>query len=106
MKKIFATTCMTALFTSLMFSGCSSEEPKEPPAKDSAAQAIQAAADKAHEVIDKTATASQTLAEKAEEIKDTARKAASDMSATLQKSDPRNMEKTPETPSAPTETHK
>ncbi|MDD3815515.1 MAG: hypothetical protein PHZ02_12820 [Desulfocapsaceae bacterium] len=105
MKKIFF---MTAMFASLIIGGCSSEEPKEQPVKDSTNQVIQAAADKAHEVIDKTAAASKSLAEKAEEIKDTARKAASDMSATLQKDNEQVTEKATDTQEAPApaETHK
>ncbi len=101
MKKIMLTALATVTFASLMLSGCKNEEPKQPPVKETTTKAIQAAADKAHAVIDKTATASQTLAEKAEEIKDTARKAANDMSATIQKSNTQNMEKVPETQPAP-----
>lgn len=101
MKKIILTALATVTFTSLILSGCKNEGPKQPPAKETTNQAIQAAADKAHAVIDKTATASQTLAEKAEEIKNTARKAANDMSSTIQKSSTLNMEKTPEPKPAP-----
>ena len=97
MKKIF----LTAMLTSLMLSGCNSEEPKQPPAKETTTQAIQAAADKAHEVIDKTATASQSLAEKATEIKNAAQKAATDMSATIQKSSEPVTETTTKTQEAP-----
>jgi gas vesicle protein len=102
MKKIL----ITAMFASLMFSGCSSEEPKESPVEKSTSQAIQAAADKAHQVIDKTATTSQTLANKATEIKDAAKKAASDMSASIQKSSEQVTEEATETYPAPAEAHK
>ncbi|MBU0663561.1 MAG: hypothetical protein KJ990_03350 [Proteobacteria bacterium] len=105
MKKII----MIAIFASLIISaGCSSEEPKEQPVKDSTNQAIQAAADKAHEVIDKTATASKSIVEKAEEIKDAARKAASDMSASIQKDNEQVKEKTttPQEAPAPADSHK
>ena len=95
------TALATVTFASLMLSGCKNEGPKQPPVKETTTKAIQAAADKAHAVIDKTATASQTLAEKAEEIKDTARKAANDMSTTIQKSNTQNMEKVPEAQPAP-----
>jgi len=81
MKKMLVSLCITTVLAGLLLSGCRSEEPKEPPKKE----AIQAAADKAHEIIDKTAATSQTLAEKAEEIKATARQAAADMSATILK---------------------
>ena len=102
MKKIILTALATVTFASLMLSGCKNEEPKQPPVKETTTTAIQAAADKAHAVIDKTATASQTLAEKAEEIKATARKAATDMSATIQKSNTQNKENAPETqPASP-----
>lgn len=105
MKKIFF---MTAMFASLIICGCSSEEPKEEPVKDSTNQAIQTAADKAHEVIDKTANASKSFVEKAEEIKDAARKAANDMSATLQKGNEQVTEKATDAQEAPapTGTHK
>ena len=95
------TTLVTVTFASLMLAGCKNEEPKQQPVKETTTQAIQAAADKAHAAIDKTAATSQTLVEKAEEIKDTARKAANDMSATIQKSSTQNMEKAPETQPAP-----
>ncbi len=85
MKKRVATACVTALLHSLILSGCSNDEPKAPPAKDATAQAIEAAKDKAHAVVDKTAAATQSMAEKAIEIKGTATKAAADLSATLQK---------------------
>jgi hypothetical protein len=101
MTKIMLTALATVTFATLMLGGCKNEEPKQPPVKETTTQAIQAAADKAHAAIDKTATASQTLVEKAEEIKDTARKAANDMSATIQKSSTQNMEKAPETQPAP-----
>jgi len=90
MKKILASLCITTALTGLLLSGCRSEEPKEPPKKE----AIQAAADKAHEIIDKTAATSQTLAEKAEEIKATARQAAADMSTTILKDSTRDPEQT------------
>lgn len=90
MKKILASLFITTALTSLLLSGCRSEEPKEPPKNE----AIQAAADKAHELIDKTAATSQTLAEKAEEIKATARQAATDMSATILKDSARDPEQT------------
>lgn len=88
MNKSFAVAVSSSvLLYGLLLTGCSSEEPKkEPPTKESAAQAIQAAADKAHKVIDQTAATSQNLAERAQEIKDTASKAAKEMSATVQKS--------------------
>ena len=92
---------LTVTLASLMLAGCKNEEPKQPPVKETTTKAIQAAADKAHAVIDKTATTSQTVAEKAEEIKATARKAANDMSATIQKSSTQNMEKAPETEPTP-----
>jgi outer membrane murein-binding lipoprotein Lpp len=101
MKKIMLTALATVTFSSLMLAGCKNEEPKQPPVKETTTKAIQAAADKAHAVIDKAATTSQTLAEKAEEIKDTARKAANDMSATIQKNNAQNMEKAPEPQPAP-----
>ncbi len=90
MKKLLISVCITTAMASLLLAGCRSEEPKEPPKKE----AIQAAADKAHELIDKTATTSQTLAEKAEEIKATARQAATDMSATILKDSERDPEQT------------
>lgn len=104
MKKIFVVTMLAAL----ALAGCRSEEPKQPPAKESANQAIQSAADKAHEMINKTATASQSMAEKAAEIKETARKAANDMSATVLKTNAQVMDKTTEPPQAqaPSEPHK
>lgn len=80
MKTVFVIT----LLASLMLSGCNNEEPKKPSAKETTSPAIQATADKAHEVIDKTAAASQTLAEKAVEIKAIAWKATTDMLATVQ----------------------
>lgn len=105
MKKFLVIACISAACTSFLLSGCSSEEPKEQPKKESA---IQAAADKAKEVIDKTATSSQNFAEKAKEIKDTARKAAADMSATVLKSSPQTTEKAadPKEVPAPAEDHK
>ena len=106
MKKIMLTALATVTFASLMLSGCKNEGPEQPPAKETTNQAIQAAADKAHAIIDKTATASQTFTERANEIKDAARKAATDMSATIQKSSTQNMEKTAEAQPAPAEAHK
>lgn len=106
MKNIILSALVTATFASLMISGCKNEGPKQPPAKETTTQAIQTAADKAHAVIDKTATTSQTLTERANEIKDAARKAATDMSATIQKSSPQITEKTTEPRPAPAETHK
>lgn len=107
MKKIFITATVTSLlFASLMSSGCKSEEPKEQPATEAKTSTIQAAADKAHEVIDKTAVATQTLAEKAAEIKAAARKAATDMSATITKGSEQASEKeaaTQEAPAVPAE---
>jgi hypothetical protein len=88
MKKILANAILPLTLTAFLMAGCRSEEPKNPPPKDAAKQAIQSAADKAKGVVDKTAAASQTLAEKAEELKATARQAASDMSATIRNSDP------------------
>ena len=95
-----------AMLTSLMISGCKSEEPKQPPVKETTTQAIQAAADKAHKAIDKAETASQSLTERANKIKDAARKAATDMSATIQKSSAQVTEKTTEPQPAPAETLK
>lgn len=88
MNKSFALAMSSSvLLFGLLLTGCSSDEPKnEQPTKESAAQSIQAAADKAHKVIDQTAATSQSLAEKAQEIKDSATKAAKEMSATVQKS--------------------
>lgn len=97
MKKFFFIT----MLASLMFSGCSSEEPKAPPTEETTSPAIQSATDKAHEVIDKTATASQTLTEKAVEIKDIVLKAAADISATIQKSSEQVTEKETESQEAP-----
>jgi len=104
MKKIFIST----LLAGLLFSGCSSEEPKTPSTEETTSPAIQTATDKAHEVIDKTATASQTLAEKAAEIKEIAVKAAADISATLQNKSEQVTEKATESQEAPSaaETHK
>jgi len=96
MKKILACTIIPLTLTGLLLAGCRSEEPKKPPVKDTTTQAIQTAADKAHEVIDKTAAASQTLAEKAEELKATARQAATDMSATILKDSERDPAKADE----------
>jgi outer membrane murein-binding lipoprotein Lpp len=92
------TNKLTAVFiattlTGLLLSGCRSEKPKEPQPKEAATQAIQTAAEKAHEVIDKTAATSQTIAEKAEEIKATARQAATDISATILKDSQQDPEK-------------
>jgi len=98
MKTIF----VTILLASLMLSGCNNEEPKKPPAKETTSTAIQATADKAHEVIDKTATASQTLAEKAVEIKDIAWKAVTDMLATVQSKHEQVTEEAKKNQSAPT----
>lgn len=90
--KLTTIVIATAL-TGLLLSGCRNEEPKEPQSKEAATQAIQSAAEKAHEVIDKTAATSQTLAEKAEEIKQTAKQAATDISATILKEDKQEPEK-------------
>ncbi len=85
MKKWGIKLWVALVFVGFGFSGCSNEEPQAPPAKDSAAQSIEAAKQKAHIAVDKTAAATQSLTEKALEIQDTAKKAAADMSATLQK---------------------
>jgi seryl-tRNA synthetase len=108
MKKFLIIACISAACSSFLLSGCSSEEPKEQPKKESASQAIQAAADKAKEAIDKTAASSKNLAEKAEEIKDTARKAAADMSATVLKSNPQAIDNAtvPKEAPTPAEGHK
>lgn len=106
MKNTMLTTLVTVTCASLMFSGCKNEGPQQPPAKETTNQAIQAAADKAHAIIDKTATASQTFTERANEIKDVARRAATDMSATIQKSSTQNTEKTAEAQPAPAEVRK
>lgn len=98
MKTIF----VTILLASLMLSGCNNEEPKKPSAKETTSPAIQATADKAHEVIDKTATASQTLAEKAVEIKDIVWKAVTDMLATVQNKNEQVTEEAKKNQSAPT----
>lgn len=104
MRKILASAVISLTLAGLLLTGCRSEEPKKTPEKEAASQAIQSAADKAHEVIDKTAAASQTLAEKAEEIKATARQAATDMSATILKDSERDPEKADEP--KPADTHK
>jgi hypothetical protein len=108
MKKILVSGCITVVLSSFLLCGCSSEEPKEQPKKESASQAIQSAADKAKEAIDKTAASSKNLAEKAEEIKDTARKAAADMSATVLKSNPQAIDNAadPKEAAPPAEGHK
>lgn len=98
MKTIFVIT----LLASLMLFGCNNEEPKKPSAKETKSPAIQATADKAHEVIDKTATASQTLAEKAVEIKDIARKTVTDMFATVQNKNEQVTEEATKNQKAPT----
>lgn len=104
MKKI----CVTAMLMSLMLFGCNSEGPKESPAKDTPSSAIQAAVDKAHEVIDQTETALQSLAEKATEIKDAVWKAATEVAATIQNKGEQVTEKKPETHEepAPADAHK
>lgn len=98
MKTIFIIT----LLAGLMLSACNNEEPKKPPAKETTSPAIQATADKAHEVIDKTATVSQTLAEKAVEIKDIAWKALTDMLATVQNKDEKVTKEATKNQGAPT----
>jgi uncharacterized lipoprotein YajG len=97
MKKFLLFT----MLANVMFSGCSSEEPKTPPTEKTTPPAIQAATDKAHEVIDKTATLSQTVAGKAAEIKEIALKAADDIHATIQKSSEQVTEKETESQEAP-----
>ncbi|MCX5870724.1 MAG: hypothetical protein NTY00_08860 [Deltaproteobacteria bacterium] len=98
MKTIFVLT----IIASLILSGCNNEEPKKPSAKETTSPAIQATADKAHEVIDKTATASQTLAEKAVKIKDIAWKAVTDMLATVQNKNEQITEEATKNQTAPT----
>jgi gas vesicle protein len=103
MNKILAGAIIPLIVTGLLLTGCRSEEPQKTPAKEATSQAIQTAADKAHEVIDKTAAASQTLAEKAEELKATARQAATDMSATILKDSERDPAKADEPKPADTQ---
>lgn len=103
MKKILAGVIIPLTLTGFLLTGCRSEEPKKTPEKEAASQAIQSAADKAHEVVDKTAAASQTLAEKAEELKATARQAATDMSATILKDSERDPAKADEPKPADTQ---
>ena len=97
LKKFF----VLAMLTSLIFSGCKSEEPTQPPAPESTTQAIQPAADKAHEFIDKAVTASQSFTDKAVEIQAIVRKAATDIRATLHKSSEPVTEKETESQEAP-----
>ncbi len=100
--------CVTAMLMSLMVFGCNSEEPKESPAKDTPSSAIQAAVDKAHEVIDQIETALQSLSEKATEIKDAVWKAVTNVAATIQNKSDQVTEKTTDTHEepAPADAHK